>query len=679
MGRYEHPLPAILEPVGDICLQISIPAHPDYVALFIRAVRMLETNRLYVRDDALSAKIVVDQWRQRTITPMIEALASATGNCQDLDGECLTYPPFASFISYFPQNPYTEPDLIPDGFEQPPFFVNGKDNAHDLPNYLKGDVILDFGSINIEPSWDLAKTPRIELCLTGSGVVEIHLLKIVQGGAAVISLDNPVDLGDLIAGLIGDGIEIIQLNQDIISLPPETAEEVIIELDVETEGDHTIYIYYLPVVNDSLIPLFFGGGLREISLCGNIRPCGTPPPPPPPPLEGVSELKTEFRFTSECGLEYRYRNQEDEIISDWIPVQGWVDNAALCFSVQGGDNMATIEEICQAIECGVERVAARYLSGTVENLAGGDIVLTPGQAPVVVPPGQAPNDPTTDSDERARSGGVISIRQALTTMLTDLNSWYGADATADIAVGTAIFRMMGKYKISDESALTAGMTAYWTFLGGSGAKLTTWGASLDSWLYCKGYDSGSIVSYIISNINSNYHEFLINVINSFSDTQFSNWYNQGKVIPSTAYITYSCVPVATEEFTLDMSTGNFVQYTLINTQKALHRILFDVSGSFVDSDVPNVVCDFFYRVNTLTGAKTFNNALFQLQCGGMAEPSQAQVPYNDAHVYSVTLDHPASGFGGGGTMFVGRDNEDFTVPNVTGVLTCKVTDLGEYA
>lgn len=165
MARFEHKLPAILEPVGDICVNVTIPAHPDYVALFIRAVRMLETNRLYERDENLSAKTVVNQWRQRTITPLIEALASGTGMCDASGDGCLAYPPFASFISYSPQNPYTDPDLVPEGYEQPPFFVVGRDGSPDLPNYENGDVILDFGSINIEPSWDLEKTPRIELCL----------------------------------------------------------------------------------------------------------------------------------------------------------------------------------------------------------------------------------------------------------------------------------------------------------------------------------------------------------------------------------------------------------------------------------------------------------------------------------------------------------------------------------
>jgi len=308
MSKYGANLPAVLNPVGDTCVQVFIPNHPDYIKLFVRAIRMLEVQRNYARDETMTgAKIVTEQWRDRTITPLIEALANSTGSC-GVDGECLAYPPFASFISYHPQNPYTEPDLIPEGFEQPPFYINGKDPAHDLPNYDNGDVILDFGSINIEPSWDLAKTPRIELCLEGSGVAEIHFLNIVQGGAAIVSLDNPVDLGDIIAGLIGDGIDSIDLNQDIISLPPETAQEIIFETDTVGAGLHTIYIVFLPILDDSLLPLRFGGGFRGVQLCDFVEQ----------PDVGISNIRFD---EASCELQILVEG-EWEIVPGW---ENWLD------------------------------------------------------------------------------------------------------------------------------------------------------------------------------------------------------------------------------------------------------------------------------------------------------------------------------------------------------------------
>jgi len=105
MAKWQHKLPDVLEPETTICVKVNIPAHPDYVALFVRAVRMLETQRQYERDETLEgAKIVAAQFRDRTITPLIEALASETDycnvieNCQDI-ADCIDDPESPSHTS----------------------------------------------------------------------------------------------------------------------------------------------------------------------------------------------------------------------------------------------------------------------------------------------------------------------------------------------------------------------------------------------------------------------------------------------------------------------------------------------------------------------------------------------------------------------------------------------------
>jgi hypothetical protein len=634
MARFEHKLPAVLNPVGEICVEVTIPAHPDYIALFIRAVRMLETNRLYERDEALSAKVVVDQWRQRTITPLIEALASGTGICGGLDGECLAYPPFAGFISYYPQNPYTQPDLIPEGFEQPPFFVNGKDNAHDLPNYEKGDVILDFGSINIEPSWDLAKTPRIELCLEGSGVVEIHFLNIVQGGAAIVSVDNPVDLGDIIGGIIGDGIDSIDLNQDIVSLPPETAEEIIIEVEIPTEGEHVVYIYFLPTVNDSLIPLSFGGGIRSIELCGNLRPCGTPPPEPLPPLEGVTELKPEFQFTPDCGLEYRLRDQEDNIVQEWQPVPGWIDNAAACFG--GGGMTLSVEDICEAIVCGGNELARQLLRGVQQNLApGGSIEIGNDGEVIVKAPGAPPNDETTTSDEEAASGGSTAVRLGINTIWSNLSTWYAAGVSA----ADAKTRLKLIYTLFSEGADNL-VDIYYGARAASQPYPASFAATLDGYLYCKGNYKPTIAEWIYEVHTANQQNVASYIVNALTQEQLQIWYNQGKVVPNTDYITYSCVPVDTEVFTMDaayLQSSTYKTGTVVH--KTNHLIELKVSGKVLHPSDGSYQ-DFFYHVAS-NGTKTFigpatSQGTLQFN-SPFGNPTTAKVPWKSSGEYKVTM------------------------------------------
>jgi hypothetical protein len=674
MGRYQANLPAVLNPVGDICVEVTIPAHPDYVKLFVRAVRMLETNRMYARDDEFGAKvkIITDNWRDRTVTPLIEALATGTGMC-GVDGECLAYPPFASFISYYPQNPYTEPDLVPPDFLAPPFFVNGKDAAHDLPNYEKGDIIVNFAAINLEPVWNLDNTPRIELCLEGSGVVELHLLKTVQGGAAVVSVDNPVDLGDIISGVIGDGIEIISLNQDIISLPPETAEEVIIEQEITTEGEHTLYIYFLPTLDDSLIPLFFGGGLREISLCGNIRPCGTPAPEPPPPLEGVTELKPEFQFTADCGLELRYRNQDNEIISDWEPVSGWTENFADC--VLGANSMATKEDIRDGMYEAFNRLAAQVVSGRYLNISvdeDGNVSNPETDGEDAGLPEDDPATPAIDETLSAKAGGAIQVRIGFNDIWSKINAWY----IASMPQAQVADRLVNLYKMNDLIRTQLFVDDYYTTRDGGGSVVSSFPATLDNYTFCKGATSQSVFEWIYENqavllINNS-----VLLVEAVSQEQLSDWFAAGTEIPSTTYNIYPCTKVKQEILNFDFSLSNAPQLTTVETWKGGHRFLIKLTGTYTDSDnVQDTIYDGMYEHNLVTGVKTFIPFGFN-SAGGIPAVTQAQVPFEPSHIYEFTVD---KGLVANGTCIITGNNGSAAIPNVTGIVQMTITDLGEFA
>src|SRR5262249_4320189 len=141
---------------------------------------------------------------------------------------------------------------------------------------------------------------------------------------------------------------------------------------IATEGEHIVYIYFLPNVNDSLVPLAFGGGIREISLCGNLRPCGMPPPAELPPLEGVTELRPEFQFTPDCGLEYRLRDQEDNIVQEWQTVPGWIENFADCVGgTMSIDYDAWKQAQKEAIYEAANDIAKQIVSGRTTNISVG--------------------------------------------------------------------------------------------------------------------------------------------------------------------------------------------------------------------------------------------------------------------------------------------------------------------
>lgn len=188
--------------------------------------------------------------------------------------ECLEYPPYSPFIGYPLQNPFTSPDFIPDGYLVPPFTLVTAENIEDFPQNEIGDIVVPFGAITFDANWfeDVSETlPTITINFQGTGQANIRLLNQAQGGIAIITLDNPPNLVEIIGGIISGADNIIDTNLDIVSLPPETAVEHIFPVEITTAGTHTIYVVFFPIIDDSLIPLRFGGGFRGVELCGELE------------------------------------------------------------------------------------------------------------------------------------------------------------------------------------------------------------------------------------------------------------------------------------------------------------------------------------------------------------------------------------------------------------------------
>lgn len=237
---------------------------------------------------------------------VVRPLLAAT-SCPPIleEQDCFDYPTYASFVRYTPINPYIEPDTIPDGYETEPFLVNGE-NGNNIPNYQHYDVIVPSGAITLDANWwdtIAGVLPTIEVMAQGQGKVFLKMLTLPGGGLAVITIDNPPNLLDIISGIVTGADNIIDLNQDLVSLPPETAQELIFEVDLVGTGLHTIYIVFLPILDDSLIPVRFGGGFRGATLCDFVEQ----------PTMGITALRFEA-----CNLEM-------QLEGSWQIVPGWED------------------------------------------------------------------------------------------------------------------------------------------------------------------------------------------------------------------------------------------------------------------------------------------------------------------------------------------------------------------
>lgn len=197
------------------------------------------------------------------------------------ENECFEYPPHAPFIDYVPQNPYNEPDLVPTGYLFVPinkfsdFSLIGwlstwfPTYLESLTGYLPDDLIVDISSLPLLQAFmtEVSGLPQIEITVQGEGVAELHLLSFPLGGRIIVTVDEQPNLLDFFAGIGGNGV-VIESERDLTSIPIENDATIIEEIEVTGSGQHVIYITFAPVINDSLIPIGFGGGFRKVVLCG---------------------------------------------------------------------------------------------------------------------------------------------------------------------------------------------------------------------------------------------------------------------------------------------------------------------------------------------------------------------------------------------------------------------------
>lgn len=367
-----YPTPDAQE--GDVtfgCIPIVVPNNPEFNAAFAAAIYGLYSSM---------AKPYF--WRTLgTLSPELAAEYASRGLAQteayeecgdDCSGELS---PSHQIITYEPQDPHTEPDLIPDGYLMPPFWVFGEvlpefitdwfgGLIEELTGYNLTDVLLTIGSFPILADWfDIADfaLPQIAIETSGIGEIEIHLLAVPFGGRALITLDEQPSLADIVSGLWNDSDSMVDTVLDVTSIPPETATEIIIERSVTEAGTHTFYVTFIPVVDDELIPLGFGGGLRSVVWCGDILPECEECPPEPTIQELIVEGDTfETEYAPAVFGEYWSETVANEAVKatayDGTPqsiapraptgVPNSVEKNALCAAVNSFVGLYTSTKLC---------------------------------------------------------------------------------------------------------------------------------------------------------------------------------------------------------------------------------------------------------------------------------------------------------------------------------------------
>lgn len=222
-------------------------------------------ERLIYRDAWLGSDHDIDR-----AVGEIQQFFAALGVGGSLKERCAEYPASNLRITYEPNDPFLTPDYTPPSYLVPPWYCNA---LIPLPNVLPGDAMVNFAGMPAGVPWidlDLAGLleaglPRFRLNgIQGNKTVELHFVTTPQGGNALITIDgNPIPLLT------------VELNADITAIPiPELPWVTVHEIEVTGEGMHFIDVTFIPILNNETgLPVFFGGGLRKVVICGLTPEC----------------------------------------------------------------------------------------------------------------------------------------------------------------------------------------------------------------------------------------------------------------------------------------------------------------------------------------------------------------------------------------------------------------------
>lgn len=293
-------LPSVVNPPR-VCVQLWIPDDTNHKRAFWGALYALSEWWNWQRDDSKTARDVARVWLDVFFQAQEQNLEYDA--CEDVgDDKCFSFPPNAPFIEWFPNNPYTEPDLVGEGYNSPAWYLATP--ASNLAyGTSDGDVITSLdrfppGSLpSIIPASGL---PRFRVHVNGTGVVKLHLVNMFAGSIAQITVDDNIL-----------GARFIDLLRDAISAPPEVNDLIVIETYIDTPGDHYIDVIIVSMFNDQLPFLFHGGGLRKVELCGlnASEQCGD--------VMAIKEIRVNG-----CNLEVLYTTSEDD---EWVVVGDLTD------------------------------------------------------------------------------------------------------------------------------------------------------------------------------------------------------------------------------------------------------------------------------------------------------------------------------------------------------------------
>lgn len=362
--------------------------------------------------------------------------------------------------------------------------------------------------------------PSVEWQCRGVGQFEIELCQLPGGGGALVTWDIDLTIGQILDIVLGgeldegDNFRVVELNRDIISVPPELVPTLIQEIEFTEDTEHKVKVHFFPRFNDELPVLFPYFGIREIEICG---------------LEMFGWDTGEYFGQYEAGLDDHIR--------------------------KGVAPMATVDELCEAFLCSAEELARRILlaQNTGNIVTGVEINKDTGEITLSERDTQPEIEFNADSNELA-SGGTRFQALKFAKMIADVDDQHTngfTDSTIATLVGNAIIPI-------DPITFSAIVTAYTTWIDVPNTAIVVDVDVLAGYFFCEGLSSG-FTSYVSDNFtNEDEINFLLDFYKQIPPGTWSKWYEDGSRSPTSDYIDYPCYLRPTQEITRTAAGTNAV-------------------------------------------------------------------------------------------------------------------------
>lgn len=640
MGLNDHRLPIVLIPEGDICVPLFIPNDPDYVKLLVRAIRLLELDRHYERDENHSAIIVREQWSTRTISPLIEALASDNGCTAQENVACDYFPTWHSSIEYIPYNPFSEEDdglhldypiapffrfaridtWFPDWIED--YFFGEIEHA---TGYRENDVFVSFFSLpTLRNPFNGLDYPTIKIIVNGAGLVRLRLLSVPNGGRALITVDDTPDIGDIFNAVFSPTDKIVELNRDLLAFPPETDLDSIEEIELSENSEHKIYITFLPVINDE-IPFFqMGGGFRGLDVCSGVSLIDID--------TGLPVDKTEFK-----------------------PTKGFI--------------MATQDEICAGVICAMEKVATRILLAQDGNIAS-DIKIDKDSKDgiSIITNVLSSGDPVASTSDEAYNGKVYNQALEFKKFFDNINTQdtNGYSATSIISFSQIIINPL------DVVAWGVLITNYLA----SPEVITIDVSKLTEATFCHFSFFAGLLNYALDNHTEAEAVIITDTLAQIPQSTVDDWFLAGENKPRADYFTYACYRLPQSQVIWDVSISQAViEPTVYVKSDRIWRVSF--SGQ-VTNDLGQTFDGVYLREADDTIVTKTPQILYYRYGGSNAatSPSSVLPSYTANGGYAVYFEAAHTSTQRFLSVWYPSILDAFIASNRTGTITVKVDDLG---